>query len=193
MHCMRFLYYQVGNISYWNCICRSSKSIGRKAAEAETGLQYFSGDEASSATVSSVSSEVLMKQKRKISTRSCIAMSKTNQVEEVMKRCNKAATNVWKGDSDCFGVTTRSARAKEWMTLRSKSLRKWRRKFKGAPPPSPYGKCPLLRDFFVGRDSLMFSFWCRTLTYVKTWDFSAKNSPSHSIYFTIIFEPTLTE
>ena len=145
---MRFLFYQVGNISCWNCICRSSKSIGRKAAEAETDLQHICGDEASSATVSSVSSEVLMKQKRKISTRSCIAMSKTNQVEEVMKRCNKAATNIWKGDSDCFGVTTRSARAKEWMTLRSKSLRKWRRKFKGAPPSLSVREMPIASRLF---------------------------------------------
>jgi len=68
-----------------------------------------------SATVSSVSSKVIMK---KMGTRSCIA---GKHVEVVMKRSKRALAVICKGDGDCAGVTTRS---KEQMVLRSKSLRK---------------------------------------------------------------------
>ena len=69
----------------------------------------------SSATVSSVSSKVIMK---KMGTRSSIT---GKQVEVVMKRSKRALTVICKGDGDRAGVTTRS---KEQMVLRSKSLRK---------------------------------------------------------------------
>lgn len=96
---------------------RPSNSTRRQAAKDETAkVVTFCGDRGGRASASSVRSKVV----KKMGTRSCIAVSKGNQVVEGMKGRNKAVTVIWRRDGDSSGVTTRSSQAKERMKLRSR-------------------------------------------------------------------------
>ena len=98
---------------------RPSNSTRRKATKGEiVRVATFCGGWGDRASACSVERKVMKKEK---GTRSCIAVSKGNQVEEGMKRRNKAITVIWKRDGDSPSVTTRSATAKERMMRRSKT------------------------------------------------------------------------
>ena len=102
---------------------RPCSSTRRQAGKGETARVTTSSRELggrASGSVSVSNKDVA----KKTGTRSCIAVFKGNKVEDGMKRSNKAAPSIWKGD----GVTTRSAQANEGMKLRSKSEKVMRRK-----------------------------------------------------------------
>ena len=90
-------------------ICREHSARGQLS-----DVQPFGGDQARG-----WSRKVTLK---KMGARSCIAATKGKQLEE--NSAQVMARKRSKVADDCSGVTTRSARAKQQMKLRSRSLRK---------------------------------------------------------------------
>ena len=90
-------------------ICREHSARGQLA-----DVQPFGGDQARG-----WGRKVPLK---KMGARSCIAATKRKQIEETSTQV--MARKRSKVADDCSGVTTRSARAKQQMKLRSRSLRK---------------------------------------------------------------------